>query len=270
MSPNKNRAFDLIAVDCDGTLLTSSKEISHGAKEAIDKAKAAGIEIVLITGRNLDAIEFIRESLDLNDLIVGCDGTFIYDPLKDEVVEKHTLPMAKTKELIRICRRLDVFLFLEYINFALFEKISAEMERSNFLHDYNREKVTDLLQKLEEEPVKAMVISKEDFLKTAVDEISRQHLFNNMVFTSPSSADYLPDGINKGTGLKSVSRIKDIPLERIAVIGDWLNDVSMFQVSGFSIAMGNAPAELKAHADLIAPTNDEGGVVWALEQLIER
>ena len=59
-------------------------------------------------------------------------------------------------------------------------------------------------------------------------------------------------------------------MERIAVIGDWLNDLDMFNVSHFSIAMGNAPDELKAQADLIAPTNDEGGVAWALKEIIKR
>jgi hydroxymethylpyrimidine pyrophosphatase-like HAD family hydrolase len=52
------------------------------------------------------------------------------------------------------------------------------------------------------------------------------------------------------------------------VIGDWLNDLDMFKASHFSIAMGNAPEELKAEADLIAPTNDEGGVAWALREII--
>ena len=70
--------------------------------------------------------------------------------------------------------------------------------------------------------------------------------------------------------LRSLAAIQDIPLDRVAVIGDWLNDLDMFKVGGFKVAMGNAPDELKAQADLIAPTNDEGGLAWALQEIIKQ
>jgi HAD superfamily hydrolase (TIGR01484 family) len=96
-------------------------------------------------------------------------------------------------------------------------------------------------------------------LNTVVAEIHRQRLFDNVIFAASNSIDILPEGVNKGNGLKLLSKIKDIPLERIAVVGDWLNDLSMFQVGGFSVAMGNAPDELKAQADLVAPTMMKAG-----------
>ena len=90
-----------------------------------------------------------------------------------------------------------------------------------------------------------------------IDEIQRRELFRNFVFADFFSADILPEGVNKGVSLRSLAAIQGIPLDRVAVIGDWLNDLDMFKVGGFKIAMGNAPDELKAQADLIAPTNDE-------------
>ena len=56
--------------------------------------------------------------------------------------------------------------------------------------------------------------------------------------------------------------------ERIAVIGDYMNDLEMFKVAGTSVAMGNAPQEVKQAADMIAPSNDKSGVAWALNQLL--
>jgi hydroxymethylpyrimidine pyrophosphatase-like HAD family hydrolase len=43
----------------------------------------------------------------------------------------------------------------------------------------------------------------------------------------------------------------------------------MFNVGGYKIAMGNSPAEFKTQADLIAPTNDEGGLAWALRKILK-
>ncbi|ANB60107.1 haloacid dehalogenase-like hydrolase family protein [Anoxybacillus amylolyticus] len=51
------------------------------------------------------------------------------------------------------------------------------------------------------------------------------------------------------------------------VIGDSLNDLSMFAVAGYRVAMGNAAEEVKQQADVITVTNDEDGVAVALEQL---
>jgi hydroxymethylpyrimidine pyrophosphatase-like HAD family hydrolase len=44
----------------------------------------------------------------------------------------------------------------------------------------------------------------------------------------------------------------------------------MLEVAGLSVAVENAPPELKAVADIIAPTNDDGGVAWALHELVLR
>lgn len=271
MTTHHQRSFDLAAIDCDGTLLDSSKSISAGAREAIERTKAAGIQIALITGRNVDAIRFITDALDLNGLVIGCGGAFIYDLSAEKTIESHILPIDKARDLVRVCREMEAILYLEYIHSAIYERTSEAMERMNRLRKYNRLRVPDLLQRIEEAPAKAMIIHQDPKrLDETIDKVKDFKLFDNIVSTGPNSADILPEGVNKGSGLISLSAIMKIPLERIAVIGDWLNDLDMFKVSGFSIAMGNAPAELKSQADLTAPTNDEGGVAWALEQISAR
>jgi Cof subfamily protein (haloacid dehalogenase superfamily) len=269
MPMDKNRRFNMVAIDCDGTLLDSNKAISTGAKEAIEKANAAGIQTTLITGRNVDAVKFIIESLELSGPIIGSGGAFIYHPQTQKVLETHTLQLAKTIELVHLCREFNAVLYLDYIHFSIFEKDNERMDRLNRLHEYHRSKVTDLVPELDSEPVKAMIIEEED-INAVVSEIRKRDLFHNIVFADDFSADILPEGVNKGTGLKSLSAIENIPLNRIAVIGDWLNDLDMFKLAGYSVAMGNSPDPLKAEADLIAPSNDEGGVAWAIEQIIQQ
>ena len=53
--------------------------------------------------------------------------------------------------------------------------------------------------------------------------------------------------------------------EEVLAIGDGDNDLCMLRSAGLSIAMGNAPAEVQALADVIAPVNDADGVAWALQ-----
>ena len=270
MNHKHNRSFDLVAIDCDGTLLNTDKTISNGAREAIDRARAAGIEIALITGRNLGGVRFIVDQLGLDGVIVGCGGAFIYDIQPSRIVESHPLPKKETIELVQLCREWDIMLVLENLEYSEYEKNVEEKEKKDRAANFNSRKVADLIQVIAEDTIKAVIVGETAAVQAAIAEVNRRKLPFQIAMSSPNSADILAEGVNKGSGLKSLAQIKHLPMERIAVIGDWLNDMDMFTASHFSVAMGNAPEELKALADLIAPTNDEGGVAWALQEIIER
>jgi hydroxymethylpyrimidine pyrophosphatase-like HAD family hydrolase len=76
-----------------------------------------------------------------------------------------------------------------------------------------------------------------------------------------------PSGINKGSALREISKVTGIPLQNIMAIGDSPNDLSMFRVAGLPVAVENAQPEVKQAAAIIAPSNDEGGVLWAIQNL---
>ena len=82
--------------------------------------------------------------------------------------------------------------------------------------------------------------------------------------------EILLQNVNKGTALIRLAQYLDIPLESILVIGDDTNDISMFKVAGYSVAMGNAIAELKETADEICRTNTEDGAAEFLKSLAQK
>lgn len=59
-------------------------------------------------------------------------------------------------------------------------------------------------------------------------------------------------------------------LDEIAAIGDQMIDIPMLRLSRLSAAMANARAEVRAAADLVAPSNDENGVAWFIDQILRR
>ena len=73
---------------------------------------------------------------------------------------------------------------------------------------------------------------------------------------------------NKGHGIAALSAALDIPLEETAAIGDMPNDIPMLRQAGMAIAMGQAPATVKAEADWISATNDEDGAARAIERVL--
>jgi len=89
-----------------------------------------------------------------------------------------------------------------------------------------------------------------------------------LTYSAPTYLEITRSGINKGEALKILATYLAIPLEHILVIGDSHNDISMFDIAGIAVAMGNAPEEVKAAANLVAPSNDEDGVAWVLRELV--
>ena len=80
--------------------------------------------------------------------------------------------------------------------------------------------------------------------------------------------DVTPAGTNKGTLLVDLARRLRVPRDEIVTLGDMENDVPMFRVSGFSIAIGNANAEVKRAANAVTLTNDDDGFADAIERIV--
>ena len=74
-----------------------------------------------------------------------------------------------------------------------------------------------------------------------------------------------PAGVNKGVAVQHMASYLNIPMSQVMAVGDGENDIPMIKVAGLGVAMGNAPQVVKDAADLVVPTNDEDGLVKALQ-----
>ena len=113
------------------------------------------------------------------------------------------------------------------------------------------------------------VSDKHDFLKECEIELAR--LLGSAATVVRSQLYYLDitDRLaNKGAGLLELAKLLGVPPAEIAVIGDGSNDVTMFEQSGLSIAMGNAQPAVKEKADFVTASNGEEGFAMAVERFI--
>jgi hydroxymethylpyrimidine pyrophosphatase-like HAD family hydrolase len=76
-------------------------------------------------------------------------------------------------------------------------------------------------------------------------------------------------GVSKGNALRILLSELNIPREEVVVFGNGLNDVSMFEATGYSVALDNSPDEVKKRADFVTKFNAEDGVAYALQMLFE-
>jgi len=80
--------------------------------------------------------------------------------------------------------------------------------------------------------------------------------------------DVIPSGINKGRLVALLAERLRVPREEILVLGDMENDLEMFRVAGFAVAMGNAADAVKRAAQAVTLSNDEDGVAAAIERYV--
>ena len=270
MGENRHHAqFELIAIDVDGTLLDNEGNLSQGAPQAVKAAIAQGIRIALVTGRSRSALGFVFNQLEVNGLFIGSGGAYIGDLSTGEIIQQRTLPRQEAETLIDLCRKWDLILFLDHFDFMLCEKESARTLEHKDKHGYTWNKVADLTKELARLPEKGLVVGEPEKLQKIFDYYLEGEHDVSITFTSPTSMDVLPKGVGKGNALIKLADHFTIPMDRIAVIGDYLNDLEMFRVAGYSVAMGNAPDEVKAAANWIAPANDADGASVAIRHLIQ-
>ena len=101
-------------------------------------------------------------------------------------------------------------------------------------------------------------------------KLRRLELDINLVYSAPHYLEITRRGVTKGAAVANLTRFLGIPPERVAAVGDGENDISMFEVAGLAIAMGNAAPHVQQAADLVAPSNDEDGLAWALKVVEEQ
>ncbi|MBN1219376.1 MAG: Cof-type HAD-IIB family hydrolase [Anaerolineae bacterium] len=271
--------FKLLVLDVDGTLIGSGAYPTTRVVQAIAQARARGVTVALGTGRASAACHHLLEQLCLDKLHIFFDGALIVDWPSNDIIFLQSLPPRASQRLIELSRQHGLFLEIYAHNFYAHDFYFVE--RNGALAAHQREKlqitplVTDLMSLVEH-----VKIVKGQLLATSAQEVQQARLVTQEMEVlckmswslDPSNNIYFINAISravsKGDSLRNVADYLGIGLDQIMAIGDSFNDLPVFEVAGFSVAMGNSPAELKELADWVAPPVEKDGVAVAIEQFI--
>ena len=260
----------LLVSDVDGTLVTRDKVLTPRAIEAVARLRDAGIEFAITSGRPPRGMAMLVEPLKIGGLIAAFNGGMIVKPDLTTVIQQCMLPLAVAREVLDYLLQegLDVFVYRGSDWFirnrdaphVAFEQRTVQFEPT----------LVDDLRSVLDGAVKIVGVS-DDAALVIRCEAELRHRVGAHASVARSQSYYLdvthPDA-NKGAVVRVASRYFDIPLDEIATIGDMANDVLMFAVSGVSIAMGNASAEVQRAARHATTSNEEDGFAHAVDQFI--
>jgi len=274
--------YRLLAIDIDGTLVNSHNELTDATCTALCRAMAAGIRVVLATGRRYSHTLHLVEPLGLDVPLVTASGALVKDP-----VGHRTLYRARFEPEVLRCalRALDELGFCPIACADTFHQgfdfytCSREAE-SEELAEYFRLNPTAgrvNARLLDAPPADIFCLftlgTQEQMLRLEVELNGRlPGKLHTHVLRSPLYVGYMcemaPAGVTKWSAIRRLARQWRITDAEICAVGDDVNDIPMIQAAGLGVAMGNALPSVKAAAARIAPTHDNNGLVEVVEWLL--
>ena len=264
----------LVAIDLDGTLLSPDKTISPANKQALLDAEAAGVNVVICTGRPLSGVRPIFEEIAFKSnhsysvINNGCttvkssDWSVIsYDALSEE-------DLVYLDQLTQeIHPQLSLFDLNRYI---ILNQEPSEIAKMDAGIVSTVPVPLGLEEVLEAQPIfQGMFIDQKeqiDAFQDTYEEALTQRF--HTIRSQPILFEILPKDVNKATGLKALADHLGIPREQVMAIGDENNDIEMIQYAGLGVAMGNAANHIKELADVTTTTNAEDGVATAIRRYV--
>ena len=238
-------SIKLIAVDIDGTLLNSQRQVTPEVFQAIQDAKAAGVKVVIATGRPIPGVLPLLEELNLNQ-----DGDYVITFNGGLVQETST-----GNELIRETLSYEDYLDIEVLANKLGVHSHAITKDGIYTSNRNIGRYTVHESTLVHMPI---------YYRTP-EEVADKEFVKAMYIDEPDILETVPSAIPDVTHLAEKLGLSK---EETMAIGDEENDRAMLEVVGSPVVMENGNPELKKIAKHITKSNDESGVAYAIRKWV--
>jgi Cof subfamily protein (haloacid dehalogenase superfamily) len=260
--------YRLIALDIDGTLFNSQGMLPPAVRERLHHIHKLGVQIVLISGRNVPGVRRALDEIGLDLWFVSSGGALISSFRQDQILSQRFLKMVEAEIIIGLARKAGAGIFLELVDKLYWEGPVEYLDWLPSLHGLTIDITDDLIARLVPETLKLTVIHQSERLIDIENVMIEKGLEINVAYSGPRYLEVTAKGVTKGAALQKLAEFLEVPLSKTLAVGDGENDISMISLAGLGVAMGNSPEKVKMAADLIIPSNDEDGLLTAL-RLIE-
>lgn len=266
-----------IITDIDGTLLDDKGESVAESKKLMKELMHQGVTFALATGRLHSATTELAKELSLNGYIISLDGAVIYDYQNDKTIFKSHLSNRHIKKAISISENLLVNMVLCHSSSIYFTEYNSVIP--TLLSKYGA--------------IYTQVDSYEDYIDGTLEVVCASDMKNsikqmeekfNFPYTLGCNTTYFRSkknenifyleirkaGSSKGKAVRRLLKHLSVNQRNAAVIGDWYNDITMFQTKAVKVAVANAIPELLNAADIVTKkSNNEDGIAEFFESVLK-
>jgi len=270
----------LVAIDLDGTLLSSSGEIPEANRRAVSKCLELGVAVAIATGRRFPAAERFARALSGDIFVVANSGAIIKDSVDGSIIRRRLLPRRTAAAVIEIA---DTFGIEPVVhdgpqaegNLLLRETAIGLPHLERYLHRTHPPPSVVPALRLARDPVQigfaAGVTTSRAFVEALGPELDRRGMAASLMRTEYpredlTLTDVLATAATKSSALTFLADHLGVPITQTLAIGDNWNDVDMLETAGRGVLMANASEELQARGFTPTESNDDDGVARALER----
>ena len=269
----------IIALDLDGTLLDSDKNLSEANRAALAAAAARGILVVPTTGRFFGMMPPAVRDLPFVRYAITVNGAQVYDRETDTAIVREELPLAQALEIMRFLDGFDVIYDCYQENWgrmtrAMQEKAEEYAQCPHYVKMIRefRKPYPDLKGYLAEhgrDVQKIMLFARDPAVRDRI-AIELPARFDNLAISTSTfnNLEINAASAHKGRALERFAEHFGWTLANCMAFGDGLNDLTMVRMAGVGVAMANAAPEVLAAADYVTLSNDADGVAAALKARI--
>ncbi len=268
----------LIVCDLDGTLLNDAGVMSDYSKDVLKRCKADDIKICFASGRYSGMMTIFNDEIEGCDYIISNNGALVQK--QEHIIHKSIVETVHVKDILKYIFDREMAFAMYSINHIYINRESqiARIEKYEKLakkHGFDKKLDYSLVKSVEEISDDVEVI-KIVLYEDNADKIADYTKFisENNALCSESTGYGLVGtfeaNVSKKTALEKVLEDMSIREENVCVFGDYDNDLSMFSVAKYKIAVENANQKLKDEATYITASNNEDGVAKYLEQILKK
>ena len=274
-----DQTIRLIALDLDGTLLNSAKELTPRNRAALEAAAARSVHVVPATGRFFGGIPEEVRSLPGTRYAITINGACVYDTVEERSVYDAVFPLSQALAVLEFLDGYPVIYDCYQGNAgwmpeAMYRDAEQYIEQPPVVEMVKRlrQPVPNLKEMLirKGEPVqKLQLFTRDQNLRWKLyEELGNRFPDLSITTALPNNVEINSREANKGEALKALLNHLEITQDECIAFGDGLNDVPMLREAGVGVAMANGYPEAKAAADLLAEDCDSDGVAKVLEDLL--
>ena len=263
-------AVKIIFSDIDGTFLTNDKSVTALTEKAIKKIVANGLKFVVVSARMPEAIYIITDNLKMSHTpIISYSGAYVLTE-DEKILYDKKIPAADAKnilsEMSKNWKNISVSFYAGRNWFV--KNIDERIEKEIFNTDALAE-VADFSELLEKNifPNKIFVRCEPSTCAEMERELSKNFTNLNVVRSAPHLLEIMDKSVSKATGIEIILKHYGFSKNDAIAFGDSYNDVEMLKLIPQSVAMGNAPAEIKKIASAVTDSNEDSGIYTYLEKI---
>ena len=263
--------YQVLALDLDGTLTNSRKEITAPTREALLDIQKNGKTVILASGRPINGVAPLAEELQMprfGGYTLSFNGARITKCSTGEIIYNRTLPPEVIRpvwEYVRTFPGLDI---ISYTDTKIISGIRpnqyVEIESGiNSMEIIQVENFPDFFNF----PVNKLLISGDPRIVSGLIDPLREtyHGLLNIYLSEPFFLEIMPCNVDKAQSLQKLLNSIGLTADEMICCGDGYNDLSMIEYAGLGVAMENAQPVLKETADFITRSNDEDGILHVID-----